>query len=145
MDDDAAAAARELERSVKAGASGGVCATNVEGVNLGELPLDEYWAAAVALDVPVFLHPAQPAPAPRTSEDCLTLNVWTPEWPSKNPKPVMVWFHGGGNTDGWTETPYFYGSDLASHGVVVVTAQYRLGVFGFFAHPELDKESPRKA
>ena len=69
---DAAAAARELERSVKAGAAGGVCATNVEGVNLGELPLDEYWAAAVALDVPVFLHPAQPAPSPRTAKYALS-------------------------------------------------------------------------
>jgi aminocarboxymuconate-semialdehyde decarboxylase len=68
---DAARAARELERGVKAGAVGGVAATNVEGVNLGELPLDEYWAAAVALDVPVFLHPAQPAPLPRTGKFAL--------------------------------------------------------------------------
>ncbi|MCL4798711.1 MAG: amidohydrolase family protein [Burkholderiales bacterium] len=65
-------AARELERSVrKLGAVGGVAATNVEGTNLGELPLDEYWAAAVELDVPVFLHPAQPAPAPRTQKFAL--------------------------------------------------------------------------
>jgi aminocarboxymuconate-semialdehyde decarboxylase len=68
---DAARAARELERAVKAGAVGGVVATNVEGTNLGELPLDEYWAAAVALDVPVFLHPAQPAPLPRTGKFAL--------------------------------------------------------------------------
>ena len=64
---DGARAARELERAVRQlGAVGAVTATNVEGVNLGELPLDEYWAAAVALDVPVFLHPTQPAPLPRT-------------------------------------------------------------------------------
>jgi aminocarboxymuconate-semialdehyde decarboxylase len=69
---DAARAARELERAVKQGAVGAVAATNVEGVNLGELPLDEYWAAAVALDVPVFLHPAQPVPAPRAGR--LALN-----------------------------------------------------------------------
>ncbi|HEY6822450.1 MAG TPA: amidohydrolase family protein [Burkholderiales bacterium] len=68
---DAARAARELERAVKAGAVGGVLATHVEGTNLGELPLDEYWAAAVALDVPVFLHPAQPAPLPRTGKFAL--------------------------------------------------------------------------
>jgi para-nitrobenzyl esterase len=79
------------------------------------------------------------------SEDCLTLNVWTPEWPSKSPKPVMVWFHGGGNTEGGTNTPYFEGSDLARHGVVIVTAQYRLGAFGFFAHPELTEENPHHA
>jgi aminocarboxymuconate-semialdehyde decarboxylase len=64
-------AARELERAVKAGAVGGVAATNVEGHNLGELPLDEYWAAAVELDVPVFLHPAQPAPTPRSAKFAL--------------------------------------------------------------------------
>jgi aminocarboxymuconate-semialdehyde decarboxylase len=68
---DAARAARELERAVKQGAVGAVTATNVEGVNLGELPLDEYWAAAVALDVPVFLHPAQPVPAPRAGRFAL--------------------------------------------------------------------------
>lgn len=68
---DAPRAARELERGVKAGAVGGVVATNVEGTNLGERPLDDYWAAAVALDVPVFLHPAQPAPAPRTGKFAL--------------------------------------------------------------------------
>ena len=66
-------AARELERAVKQlGAVGGVAATNVEGVNLGELPLDEYWAAAVELDVPVFLHPAQPVPAPRAEKFSLS-------------------------------------------------------------------------
>jgi aminocarboxymuconate-semialdehyde decarboxylase len=68
---DAARAARELERALKAGAVGGVVATNVEGRNLGEVAMDEYWAAAVALDVPVFLHPAQPAPLPRTSRFAL--------------------------------------------------------------------------
>jgi aminocarboxymuconate-semialdehyde decarboxylase len=64
---DAARAARELEHAVtQLGAVGAVTATNVEGTNLGELPLDEYWAAAVELGVPVFLHPAQPVPTPRT-------------------------------------------------------------------------------
>lgn len=64
---DAARAARELERAVgELGAVGAVVATNVEGTNLGELSLDEYWAAAEALGVPVFLHPAQPNPTPRT-------------------------------------------------------------------------------
>jgi aminocarboxymuconate-semialdehyde decarboxylase len=64
---DAARAARELEFAVKQlGAVGAVASTNVEGTNLGELPLDEYWAAAVQLDVPVFLHPVQATPTPRT-------------------------------------------------------------------------------
>lgn len=64
---DAARAARELEFAVhQLGAVGAVAATNVEGTNLGELPLDEYWAAAVELGVPVFLHPVQANPTPRT-------------------------------------------------------------------------------
>src|SRR5262245_25132091 len=64
---DAAGAARELEHAVKQlGAVGAVVATNVEGTNLGELPLDEFWAAAVHLGVPVFLHPTQPVPTSRT-------------------------------------------------------------------------------
>src|SRR5262245_15808647 len=69
---DAARAARELERAVRSlGAVGAVAATNIEGVNLGELALDEYWAAAVELAVPVFLHPAQPVPTPRTGRFAL--------------------------------------------------------------------------
>jgi aminocarboxymuconate-semialdehyde decarboxylase len=64
---DAAGAARELERCVRElGAVGGVVAANVEGTNLGELDLDEYWSCAQALGVPVFIHPAAPAPTPRT-------------------------------------------------------------------------------
>lgn len=64
---DAAAAARELERCVRErGAAGGIVAANVEGVNLGELALDEYWAAAQELDVPVFIHPVQAEPLART-------------------------------------------------------------------------------
>ncbi len=70
---NAAGAARELERCVHGhGALGGVVAANVEGVNLGELNLDEYWAAAVALGVPVFIHPAQPEPTPRTRKFALS-------------------------------------------------------------------------
>ena len=76
------------------------------------------------------------------SEDCLHLNLWTPEWPPKSRKAVMVWFHGGGNFAGAATDPLFDGESLARHGVVLVTAQYRLGVFGFLAHPELTKESP---
>lgn len=64
---DAADAAQELERAVRGlGASGGIVAANVEGENLGNLQLDEYWAAAESLGVPVFIHPAQPEPLPRT-------------------------------------------------------------------------------
>ena len=75
------------------------------------------------------------------SEDCLQLNVWTPTWPMKSPVPVMVWFHGGGNTAGSGVEALFNGETFARHGVVLVTTNYRLGVLGFFAHPELTKES----
>lgn len=77
-----------------------------------------------------------------SSEDCLYLNVWTPKWPMKSPAAVLVWIYGGGNFAGATSDPIFNGESLARHGVVLVTANYRLGAFGFFAHPELSKESP---
>ena len=97
-----------------------------------------------ARDGRAFGHACMQPNAPDTSEDCLTLNIWTPEWPAASKHAVMVWLHGGGNTEGWTNTPFFDGSALAKHGVVVVTVQYRLGVFGFFAHSELTKESPHQ-
>jgi len=79
------------------------------------------------------------------SEDCLQLNVWTPKWPATSSVPVMVWVHGGGNTAGSGMEALFNGEVLARHGVVVVNINYRLGVFGFFAHPALSKESPHHA
>jgi para-nitrobenzyl esterase len=79
------------------------------------------------------------------SEDCLYLNVWTPEWPSKSRKPVMLWIHGGGNFAGSGSEANFDGESLAKRGIVLVSANYRLGAFGFFAHPELTAESPHRA
>lgn len=81
----------------------------------------------------------------KSREDCLYLNVWTPAWPMKSPAAVMVWIYGGGNFAGAASDPTFNGENLARHGVLLVTANYRLGVFGFFAHPELTKESPHHA
>jgi para-nitrobenzyl esterase len=79
------------------------------------------------------------------SEDCLYLNVWAPEWPPKSPKPVMLWIHGGGNFAGASSEAIFDGENLARRGVVLVSANYRLGVFGFFAHPGLTAESTHHA
>jgi para-nitrobenzyl esterase len=76
------------------------------------------------------------------SEDCLYLNVWAPE-NAKN-LPVMVWIHGGGYYGGTAAQPVFDGANLAKRGVIVVTLNYRLGIFGFFAHPDLTAESPDK-
>jgi len=73
------------------------------------------------------------------SEDCLYLNVWTEGIAGK--RPVLVWIHGGGFDQGSTSVALYNGEALARKGIVVVTINYRLGVFGFFAHPELTKES----
>ena len=73
-------------------------------------------------------------------EDCLNLNIWAPEKPAK-PCPVMVWIHGGSFSRGEGSIPIFDGCHFASMGVVIVTLNYRLGVFGFLAHPELTSES----
>jgi len=75
------------------------------------------------------------------SEDCLYLNVWTAAQSASEKRPVLVWSHPGGYTSGSGSSPQFDGEALAKKGVIVVTHNYRLGVFGFFAHPELSKES----
>lgn len=74
------------------------------------------------------------------SEDCLYLNVWTPDVQPTQPLPVMVWIHGGGFTIGAGGLAPYSGAPLASRGVVLVTLNYRLGHLGFFAHPALDAE-----
>ncbi len=74
------------------------------------------------------------------SEDCLYLNVWVPV-DQTEPLPVMVWFHGGAHTGGFAHVPLFDGTELARKGVLVVTVNYRLGPWGFLAHPALRSES----
>lgn len=80
---------------------------------------------------------------PAISEDCLYLNVWTPAATSGERLPVMVFIHGGGYENGATAMPLYAGDRLARRGVVVVTIAYRLGAFGFLAHPDLTAESGR--
>ncbi len=79
------------------------------------------------------------------NEDCLYLNVWTPAKTAADRLPVMFWIHGGGFRDGYGSMPWYDGEELAKKGVIVVTINYRLGVLGFFAHPELTAESDHKA
>jgi para-nitrobenzyl esterase len=79
------------------------------------------------------------------SEDCLTLNVWTPAKTAKDRLPVMVWIHGGGFQAGAGGEPRHDGEAFARKGVVLVSINYRLGVFGFLSHPELTRESGRNA
>ena len=81
-------------------------------------------------------------PGPPRSEDALTLNVWTAARRPDERRPVMVWVHGGGFQFGASANPAIDGAPLAQMGVVVVTFNYRLGVLGFLAHPELDAEGP---
>jgi len=82
-------------------------------------------------------------PDPGGSEDCLTLNVWAPA--NAKQLPVMVWIYGGGFVAGSTSEPRQHGDNLAKLGVVVVSMNYRLGIFGFFVHPGLAAESEHHA
>ncbi|MAT89440.1 MAG: carboxylesterase [Flavobacteriaceae bacterium] len=79
------------------------------------------------------------------SEDCLYLNVWTPAQTNTKDLPVLVYFYGGGFVAGDGSEYRYDGENMAKEGIVVVTVNYRLNIFGFFAHPELTKESPHKA
>lgn len=77
---------------------------------------------------------------PATSEDCLSLNIWTPE--NAKGAPVFVWIHGGALTSGSAGDPLYDGSAFAARGIVFVSINYRLGALGYFAHPALSAESP---
>jgi para-nitrobenzyl esterase len=87
---------------------------------------------------PEFLIPEKPI-----SEDCLYLNVWTKAAKGEK-RPVFVWIYGGGFSSGGTAVPIYDGEALAKKGIIFVSVNYRVGVFGFLAHPELTKESPNK-
>jgi para-nitrobenzyl esterase len=79
------------------------------------------------------------------SEDCLYLNVWVPAKPSKEKLPVLVYFYGGGFLAGDGSERRYDGESMAKRGIIALTVNYRLGVFGFLAHPELTKESAHKS
>src|SRR5215469_2755528 len=79
------------------------------------------------------------------NEDCLYLNVWTPAKSANERLPVYIYIHGGGNTEGSGAVPAYDGEGLAKKGIIVVTVNYRLGIFGFFTHPELTAESDVRA
>jgi len=87
-----------------------------------------------------------PADHAKFSEDCLFLNIWTPEWPAGDKKPVMIWFHDGelmgGSGDLRSGPAPGAESSLARHGVVLVSVNYRPNLLGMMGHPELTAESP---
>ena len=98
----------------------------------GTLDATKFSAPCMQTEYPktsIYYSPLDP-----TSEDCLYLNVWTGAKTASERRPVMVWIHGGGYTRGSGATPTYNGENLAKKGVVVVTINYRLGIFGFFAH-----------
>jgi para-nitrobenzyl esterase len=103
---------------------------------------DEFGAMCMQ---PAFRGANPAATAPKMSEDCLFLNVWTTATSASERRPVMVWIHPGGYQTGSGAAPGYDGEALAKKGVVLVTINYRLGVFGFFSHPELTKESEHHA
>lgn len=79
------------------------------------------------------------------SEDCLYLNVWSPAKSANEKLPVLVYFYGGGFAAGDGSESRYDGENMAKKGIVTLTVNYRLGIWGFFAHPELTKESPNHA
>lgn len=85
------------------------------------------------------------APPEPLSEDCLYLNIWTSVKEKKDKMPVFVWIHGGALTSGAASCAVYDGEEMAKKGVVFVSINYRLGVFGFMAHTELSAESGHKA
>jgi para-nitrobenzyl esterase len=87
-----------------------------------------------------FLIPKEPI-----SEDCLYLNVWTGAKSAGEKRPVIVWIYGGGFLSGGSAVPLYDGEAMAKKGIVFVSINYRVGIFGFFAHPDLTKESGRNA
>ena len=103
----------------------------------GVRPATAYGSDCMQLPFPGDAAPLGTPPA----EDCLVLNVWRPATASKK-LPVMVWIYGGGFVNGGSSPAVYDGSQFAKRGVVLVSFNYRVGRFGFFAHPALTKESP---
>jgi para-nitrobenzyl esterase len=98
-------------------------------------------ATAYAADCMQVPFPSDAAPLGTTpSEDCLYLNVWKPA-DAKGPLPVIVWIYGGGFVNGGASPPTYSGAELAKQGALVVSFNYRIGRFGFFAHPQLTRET----
>lgn len=104
----------------------------------GVRPAVEYASDCMQKPFPGDAAPLGTPPA----EDCLYMNVWVPEKPASNKLAVMVWIYGGGFVNGGSSPAVYDGSQFARRGVVFVSFNYRLGRFGFFAHPALTKENP---
>ncbi len=108
---------------------------------------DEFPPSAMQADPVPFLMWTQEfiAPAEPLSEDCLYLNIWTAAHSSQEKRPVLVFIHGGGFSSGSGSVPIYDGEEMARKGVVFITINYRVGIFGFFSHPQLTAESPSQS
>ena len=106
------------------------CFQNQRIVNWYKRLIEDFGGDPNSFDVPVF------------SEDCLYLNLWRPRGQKKD-LPVIVYIHGGSNKAGWSYEPNYLGHNIASRDFILISIPYRLGVFGFFSHPEV--ESPNLA
>ncbi|WP_321477544.1 carboxylesterase family protein [uncultured Paludibaculum sp.] len=104
----------------------------------GVRPAAEYGADCMQKPFPGDAAPLGVTPA----EDCLYVNVWVPERAPSKKMPVMVWIYGGGFVNGGSSPAVYDGSQFAKQGIAFVSFNYRLGRFGFFAHPALSKETP---
>ena len=106
------------------------CVQNQRIVNWYKRLIIDFGGNPDTFDVPIF------------SEDCLYLNLWRPKG-TKNNLPVIVYIHGGSNKAGWSYEPNYLGHNIANKGFILISIPYRLGVFGFFSHPDI--ESPNLA
>jgi para-nitrobenzyl esterase len=133
-------------------AGGGTTIRSYKGIPYAAAPVGELrWKAPqpakpwkgirVAKSFPPNCPQSALVPGPQ-SEDCLGLNVWTPARAGGPKLPVMVWIHGGGFQLGASAQSVYDGEPLAAQGVVLVSLNYRMGIFGFLAHPALSRESP---
>lgn len=148
-----------VERTIDSGILAGVRDSNIlifKGIPYAAPPVDELrwrpplppenWegrrnASQFGNDCWQVRTPSDPARSTQPmSEDCLTINVWAPVNVPEGGAPVMFWIHGGGFVQGSSSQPALDGSEFARRGVVLVSFNYRLGRFGFFAHPALNAE-----
>ena len=102
----------------------------------------EFGAACPQITLALFASLPELALRAPLSEDCLYLNVWTPARRKTEKLPVLYWIHGGGYIMGASSQSLYDGEELARLGCVVVSINYRVGLFGFLAHPSLSNESP---
>jgi para-nitrobenzyl esterase len=113
----------------------------------GVLKCEKFSASPVQSDPKPFMMWTEEfiTPPGNLSEDCLYLNVWTPSKTGKEKLPVFVYIYGGGFSSGSAACAVYDGEDMAKNGIVFVSINYRVGIFGFLAHPALTAESPNKA